>query len=286
MSQFLYIVAEGVQDVAFIGKLLVVVHKAKRVLRMEDLTTDHIAWMKTFSWPLPATSAGTDIGRFSVPAPTFYKLDSGAIVVLRSAEGIDKIFSTLERDLESFARTSGDPQTVGILLDSDEKTSQERLHELKKQLARLELDIPDDLGSVSGGVPRIGVFAVPAPGVEGTLEDLLLMIGEVSYPELSQSALAYANGWRDKAKAGLSGSEWKPIKKPAGAKKAAIAAMAAILKPGYATQVSIEQSEWFGEKTRALPCLQPCIAFLNALLATVTPAPLAGPSAPALDSAS
>ena len=286
MSQFLYIVAEGVQDVAFIGKLLVVVHKAERVIRMEDLTTDHIAWMKTFSWPLPATSTGTDIGRFSVPAPTFYKLDSGAIVALRSAEGIEKIFSTLERDLESFARTSGDPQTVGILLDSDKKTSQERLRELKEQLASLKLDIPDDLGSVSDGVPRIGVFAVPAPGVEGTLEDLLLMIGEVAYPELSRSARAYADGWSDKAKAGLPGSEWKPIKKPAGAKKAAVAAMAAILKPGKSTQVSLEDNRWVTEETRAVPGLQPCIAFLNALLATVTPAPQAGPSAPALDSAS
>lgn len=286
MRQFLYIVAEGVQDVAFIGKLLVVVHKAERVLRMEDLSTDHVAWMKTFSWPLPATSTGTDIGRFSVPAPTFYKLDSGAIVALRSAEGIEKIFSTLERDLESFERTAGDPQTVGILLDSDKKTAQERLRELKQQLSSLKLDIPDDLGSVSDGVPRIGVFAVPAPGVEGTLEDLLLMIGEVSYPELSHSARAYADGWSEKAKAGLSGAEWKPIKKPAGAKKAAVAAMAAILKPGKSTQVSLEDNRWVTEETKAIPGLQPCIAFLNALLATVTPAPQADPSAPALDSAS
>ena len=165
--------------------------------------------------------------------------------------GIEKIFSTLERDLESFERTSGDPQTVGILLDSDKKTAQERLRELKQQLSSLKLDIPDDLGSVSDGVPRVGVFAVPAPGVEGTLEDLLLMIGEVSYPELSQSARAYADGWSEKAKAGLPGSEWKPIKKPAGAKKAAVAAMAAILKPGKSTQVSLEDNRWVTEETKA-----------------------------------
>lgn len=71
MSQFLYIVAEGVQDVAFIGKLLEICHLARRVTLMEELTTDHLAWMKTFSWPLPATTKGTDISRLSVPAPAF-----------------------------------------------------------------------------------------------------------------------------------------------------------------------------------------------------------------------
>lgn len=175
---------------------------------------------------------------------------------------------------------------MGIVLDSDEKTARERLHELKKRLAELDLDIADDLGSLSDGAPRIGVFAVPEPDVNGTLEDLLLMIGEVSYPELAASARAYADGWREKAKAGLTGADWKLIKKPAGAKKAAIAAMTAILKPGKSMQVSLEDNRWVTKETKAIPGLQPCVAFLNALLATVTPAPQAGPSAPVLDSAS
>ena len=271
MSDFLYIIAEGVQDVAFIGKLLTVHHGAARLKRMEDLGADHAAWMSSFKWPIKS-ALGTDIERFSVPAPTFYRVAPDITVVLRSAGSIEKIYNTLEVDVESFVRGASGPATVGILLDSDDEPAETRLGKLRTSLAALALDVPGSFATVGNGTPRVGVFAAPEPGVAGTLEDLLLMIGDVSYPELAASARAYAEGWRTRAQTDLKGSDWSLMRKPAGGKKAAVAAMTAILKPGYAAQVSIEQNRWLGEHTKRLPGLKPFADFLAALLATVTPA--------------
>lgn len=48
--------------------------------------------------------------------------------------------------------------------------------------------------------------------------------------------------------------------------KATIGVMAAILKPGTPTHVSLEANRWVSEQTKELPCLQPCLGFLKALL--------------------
>jgi hypothetical protein len=72
--------------------------------------------------------------------------------------------------------------------------------------------------------------------------------------------------------------DWKELRKPAGTKKAAVGAMTAILKPGRATQVSLEDNRWVSEQTKALACLQPSLAFLDALLAVAAPTPAGGAS--------
>ncbi|MFO0760043.1 MAG: DUF3226 domain-containing protein [Byssovorax sp.] len=281
MSEFVYIVAEGVQDVAFLGKLLSGIHGAKRVKLLEDLEKDHATWLGTsFKWPL-FSGAGTEIDRFSVPAPTFYRLPSNVLVVLRSADSISKIRSTLDTDFESFARRSAKPVTVGIFLDSDDEPVEKRLADLEKALKEVksvELDMPNGLAELTGGDPRVGVFTAPAPGVDGTLEDLLLLLGEVSFPTLTASAKSFAEEWRAQAiDKKVTGKDWKSIKKPAGGKKAAIGAMTAVLKPGYAAQVSIEQNDWLTDEAKKVERLKPCLDFLAKLLASVTPEAASAP---------
>jgi hypothetical protein len=105
----------------------------------------------------------------------------------------------------------------------------------------------------------------------GTLEDILLALGDAVYPDLTAAARGYADKWRQEADAAPATTDWKEIRKPAGTKKATIGAMTAVLKPGKSTQVSLEDNRWVSEQTKALACLQPCLAFLNALLATPTP---------------
>lgn len=118
----------------------------------------------------------------------------------------------------------------------------------------------------------MGVFALPEPGAAGTLEDVLLALGDAAYPELAAAARGYADRWRQRAEAEPTTSDWKELRKPAGAKKATIGAMTAVLKPGKSTQVSLEDNRWVTEQTKALSCLQPSLAFLSALLATPLPA--------------
>jgi hypothetical protein len=85
MNAFFYIVTEGVHDVAFVGKLLSVVHGAARIRKLEDLDDSHRGWVETsFKWPR-FTGKHHDIERLAVPAPVFYRLPTSAVVALRNA---------------------------------------------------------------------------------------------------------------------------------------------------------------------------------------------------------
>jgi hypothetical protein len=276
MSGLIYLVAEGVHDVAFLGKLLSVCHGASRIKLLEQLDAERDAlcrsWLASFKWPLPPGRRGTDIERLAVPAPVFYRLRDGGVVALRNAQGISNIVATIERDLESFERNQGRPETVAIVLDSDDEPADQRFQKLGEELRGLALAPPPRLGEVAAGPPRVGAFALPAPGRAGTLEDVLLALGEVAYPDLAVAARGYADDWRARADREPERADWKELRKPAGAKKAAIGAMTALLKPGKSTHASLEDNRWVCEETKAAPVLEPCIAFLGALLAGAAPA--------------
>ncbi len=281
MSQFVYLIAEGVHDVAFLGKLMAVVHGAKRIKRLEELTGFLHDWLEDgFAWPRKVGGLH-DIERLSVPAPVLYRLGSDDIVVLRNAQGITEIGRTLEVDLEAFSRAHDGPRSIGVVLDSDDEDPGRRFAKLQNTLAALKLDAPTAVGSVTTGVPRVGVFALPAPSVPGTLEDVLLALGDVAYPELAAAARGHAEHWRTVADGNPTASDWKEIRKPAGAKKAAISAMTAVLKPGKSTPASLEDNGWVSDQTKALACLTPTLAFLDALFAPTAPAP-ASAAAPSL----
>lgn len=271
MSTFVYLLAEGVHDVAFLGKLLVLCHKASRLRTMDALGDDQRRWMESFTWPLRGGKK-IDIERLSVPAPVFYKTERGEVVALRNAQGISSVGATLTRDREFFARNQGGPSTIGVVLDSDDEPQADRFRGLTETLRDLGLTPPDALGACSRGDPRVGVLALPAPGEQGTLEDVLLALGDAVYPALRAAAKRYVDPFReDDPSAGLSGADRREIKKPAGLKKATIAAMTAVLKPGKSTQTSLEDNRWISEETRAVGPLQPSIAFLDLLLSAGAP---------------
>jgi hypothetical protein len=271
MSRFVYILAEGVHDVAFLGRLLKLGFGASRVRTMEALDEGRRAWMSSFKWPSTRGDA-TNIDRLAVPAPVFHRLAAGTLVALRNAEGIDRMFAMLERDLESFDRDRNGPDTIGVVRDSDKEPPEQQFQEIAVKLQDLKLAVPQGFGHVAGSAPRIGVFALPEPGVAGTLEDVLLSLGEVAYPELFMAARSYVEQFRNQAE--LGGSDWKELRAPAGPKKATIGAMTAMLKPGKSMQTSLDDNGWVSEATKAAPALQPCLSFLHALLALT---PVAAP---------
>jgi hypothetical protein len=112
----------------------------------------------------------------------FYRLATNEIVVLRNAQGISEIGKTLYVDLEAFGRAQEVPRSIGVVLDSDDEDGDQRFGKLKATLESVQLVAPPSLGTVSEGTPRVGAFALPEPGVAGTLEDVLLSLGDVAYP--------------------------------------------------------------------------------------------------------
>lgn len=274
MNSFVYVVTEGVHDVTFLGKLLGREHGAKQIVTDDGLDDVHQKWLKvTGKWPGTTLVKGVQrfqIDRFAVPAPAFYRLPDERTVALRNAEGIDKITSIIEGDMVFFER-EGTPDVIGIVLDSDEKDPAVRLQSLNESLRekKVNLSIPPSWGEISTGSPRVGVFSLPEPGVAGTLEDLLLALGKVAYPELLASADDYAQRWQShlQSTGTIAHGDWKGLRKPAGVKKATITAMTAMLKPGKAMHMSLQDHGWISATTKDVPALTACITFLRDLLA-------------------
>jgi hypothetical protein len=125
-----------------------------------------------------------------------------------------------------------------------------------ERFRRLEGLRLDDLGTVN--------LLVPDNEAPGTLEDLLLEAGALAYPELQRAATDYVQGI-DHVQ-GLSTQDLAGFGKPAGRKKATIAAMAGILKPGKAIQVSIQDNDWLNAASIQLPKIKEANRFIQELL--------------------
>jgi hypothetical protein len=64
----------------------------------------------------------------------------------------------------------------------------------------------------------------------------------------------------------LDGKDLELFNKPLGRKKATLACVADILKPGMSIQVSIDQNRWICEMTEGLPRIAKLSAFLSDLV--------------------
>jgi hypothetical protein len=250
-----YIVVEGPHDVEFVGRIL---RKGPYEFHYQNAKS-HVDsfWHPLIPQTYPVGKPPNDfLGR--VPMPVFYQNNTHTVAV-QSANGISNIVARLEETLAMPGLS--EPDGIGLILDSDShETPAKRAADLA---LALEKEAPHLLGPFprTGGVvqhpdgstrSRRGVFVLPDNASQGTLEDLLLECGRVSYPELLKLAEAHvasavtnlvppAATWTSEDNAEF-GS-------PAGAKKATVASAAAILKPGKTSQVSINDNRWIEPAT-------------------------------------
>jgi hypothetical protein len=268
MSRFIYLLSEGVHDVAFLSSVLKHVHGASRITVKSKLDEPRQRWISGFKWPV-----GENIDRLAVAAPKFvHMLASDTLIGLRNAEGIDRLKATLEDDLEVLYKHDALPDTIGVFLDSDKEPQGQRFKKLRAELLKVSpaaggLQLADKLAVICAGNPRVGIFAFPSPGAEGALEDLLLEIGQGPYEQLCKRASEYVSAWH--AHVGSDNhKDWGDLKGQSGVKKATFATATAVLKPGRGTVATIEDNRWVGDATKDHSALAPCLAFLSELLAT------------------
>lgn len=260
MSRFFVIIAEGIHDLAFLGRLLAKQFKASEIKLVEDLGPDFGKWLDC-SWPKQG-----DISRATVDAPSFWRRNDDTII-LRSAEGIEKVRATLTTDLERIAimpETGPTFAGVALVLDSDD-SPEKRWGEVCQTLKALDLAVPTELGAVTNEAPKVGAFAFPDGTSRGTLEDLLLPLGKHAYPQIHEHAVAFVEAASPSVEK-LPREEKKLFKKPSGKKKATVAAIAALLKPSKAAHISVKDQAWISEKTLDHDALKPVIDFLAEFL--------------------
>jgi hypothetical protein len=267
MSRFVYLLSEGVHDVAFLSRVLKHVHEASKIDLRSKLDAQRQRWVDGFKWPV-----GDNIDRLAVPAPKFVLIAaSDTLIGLRNAEGIGRLKATLEDDLEMLYKHEALPDRIGLFLDSDKEPQDQRFQKLRSELLKIStssgaLQIADKLATMGTGSPSVGIFAFPSPGVEGALEDLLLEIGQVPYQDLCKRAGDYVSAWHTHVGSDTH-KDWKDLKSQSGLKKATFATATAVLKPGRGAVATIEDNRWIGDATKDHPSLAPCLAFLRELLA-------------------
>lgn len=250
----IYLITEGVHDVAYLSRILVRQFKLRQAAALTDLDDVYRQWIESScKWP-----HNNRIDRSSVPAPELY-VGPDMAVALANAEGIDSICKKLRVDLTYFAQTGASLDAIGVVLDADDADPavhrQKMVAGLNAELVEASLPRP----------PRTGVFILPDDTSLGTLEDVLIPLGRRLFPGLFASADLHIQAAHNELD-NLLGDERKAFKRPSGPSKALLSAVAAVLKPGKAIQATLKDHRWISKETLSAPELAPTIEFLQRLL--------------------
>lgn len=249
-----YIATEGPHDVAFLAELL----RPWGLKRLTSLT--RLKEVDAFWDPLiPKTFPHKDDLLARVPVPIFFT-GNDRMVALDSASGISDLARRVEENLSVLNATPA----IAVILDADSKESAaDRFQGLAVRLRTLGLPIPERAGAISQQDPRCGIFVLPDNASAGTLETLLEECAAENYARLWQRSKTYVAGIDPQE---LSAEDLKDFQKPAGRQKAIISAMASILRPGKAIQVSLQDNQWIRGRALDLPRIQAIRGFLAELL--------------------
>jgi hypothetical protein len=253
--KYAYLVVEGPHDVEFVGRLLKP-YQLKRVSL--DAALDPY-WRPLVPSKFPFEG---DLSK-RVPVPTFFA-SSDVSVAVNAAGGDSQIALRVEETLAVLSSTK--PDAIGVLLDADsQRLPAQRFGAVRENLNQLGLTLPAQPGIVSPLAPRSGIFVLPDNQTAGTLEDLLIDCAQSNYPGLLASAQALVSSVQPGDPA-FTEEDMRDFRKPAGAKKATVACIAGILKPGKAIQVSIQDNRWLDAQTLNLARIQTVQRFLKDLL--------------------
>jgi hypothetical protein len=268
--RFGYFIVEGPHDQEFVGRLLKIeLGKMQRIRQEEDLDA---RWEVLIPRTFPHD--GDLLKR--MPIPTFFQ-NQGWSIAVQNAIGDTGLANTLEEDFTSLDNAL--PEFVGVFLDADTDSPQNRFNALRRELEQRGFALPtlQAPGQVCMGAcyqdqapMRLGIFVLPDNQATGTLEDILLECAETNYPTLYQAADSYVQSI-DLNLSEFRADDRKDFNKPTGPRKATLSCISNILRPGKAVQVSIQDNRWIDQQTAELPRIQACLAFLQRLLSDTPP---------------
>ncbi len=248
MPKYSYITVEGPHDVAFVA----------RFLRLAGL--DHIQKLSDLDpfWAslVPREFPHQDDLLKRMPTPWFFS-NNDFSVAISSAIGDSRIAENMEEIFSIANWGPNDLEGLGVVLDADiDQAPGKRFSGLKKEIqARApQISLPDAPGVVRKNAPHSGIFITPNNSDPGALEDLLIQCAEFSYNGLLAAADCFINRSAFEV-SGYNRGEKRDFLKPGGVNKATISAIANILRPGKAVQVSIQDNKWITRETLNLPAI-------------------------------
>ena len=252
MRKLGYLVVEGPHDVELACRLLTA---SADFTRVREYTALEDSFQKLVPTAFP--HRGDLLKR--VPVPVFLQGESHGIAV-QCAEGDSNLASCMLGTLDVLAPSSF--HAIGALLDADTSASPLERHErLVSEMREVDLKWPSAPGSIHDGAPSTGVYVLPDNVTSGTLEDLLIECGDLVYPNQMKAAREFLEA----ALPHCPKKDFKPLHKGVGRKKALVGAVATLLRPGKAIQMSIQDNEWLGAEARKIDRVSRLRTFLARL---------------------
>jgi len=253
-----YIAVEGLHDAEFIARLLRMAG-FKHVKLKADVCPE-LKGLTDLKFPV-----ADDLTR-RIPVPYFYETASHAVAI-HSSEGESRL---AKNTIESLDTIGAPVAAVGFVMDDDTAPSPSaRLLELQRQVWQQpkppQFMLPTSLGSggIVTGPPKTGVYILPDNQGVGSLEDVLLECAGINYlyPTISASrylaSLDHSN---------LSADEQKNLQRGSNPRKAHVASLVSVLRPGKSTQVSIHDNRWLDGNAMNSPGVAAFRSFLRDLL--------------------
>lgn len=258
--RYILILTEGPHDVAAISKVLGI--RGYVEINVKDEIPEALQITIPTAYPFKE-NGWMDRG---VPRPCFMKdqEDENRYIVIKGVGGFDKIGEGLSDFLVALYRDAQQMlQGIAIVADMDQDTPSKRQNRIRKQLRKAEgltaeMNAPlEGTVSIEENNYPLRLFFFPDSHTRGTLENLLLDGASVQYPDLHSNAVQYI----DEAKKNYRLENSDDL-------KATVGVIANVLKPGKANQVSIQDNDWFTEKSLGnLPSHIPFAEFLDSLMA-------------------
>lgn len=231
-------VVEGRHDVELIGALL----RRYKICRVQKKSEVPDFWKRT----IPTVFPYQDDLLKRMPMPTFFANDDYCVGV-QTAQGFEGVVTALETVI---AGVKGRPDGIGIVVDADDGF-EARWTALVTALKGAGYHLGDPAKLEQTGETRIGAFVLPDNQRGGALEKLAIESGQICYPKMTTLATRLVNDALDSGE--LKGSAKKELESERGKEKAIVGAVANLLRPGRAIQVSYQDNEWFrSDKTRSI----------------------------------
>ena len=260
------IVVEGAHDASFLGQLL------KRrgfsaVRKLADIPDD---WRSLFPRMFPVDGENLErVMRF----PEVHTLDDLAVGIM-TAGSDSRVISTLRVVIDAIG--TGSLAGIGLFVDTDSHGVAQRFAQIQKQLNALNaaatqanepgypIAVPSSPGTIEVADLPVGVFLFPDNQANGALENVLIACAQENHSEIAAASLALVSQLDHGCPQGQ--KDLKSLRAGMGMQKAAVGAIANVLKPGASVAASLAQTSWLEEPAAKHELVKGADEFLSALL--------------------
>jgi hypothetical protein len=256
------LIVEGAHDATFFGKLI----ERKGFNQLKTKAEIPAPWVNLVPKGYPFENDRLD--RIS-PVPDYYLRPDGHVFCIASAGGDGGIIARLKTITST--PLLNEISAIGLVIDADKQDSaQNRFIEYRDQIDALNkvrkenlLPLPQRIGDVFAGSPKIGIHVFPNNADPGALETVLLECAQSNAPHLHDCA---DNTVKKIVQANPKGRDFKKLRKPMGPEKATAGIIANLLYPGASLASSLKSDVWLRGDALNHPAVQQADAFLQALL--------------------